>query len=315
MKFQNTSRLLSFLFHSLIVLGFGALGVYFAFFVVPQYFSSHYSDWTETLVTAPYFLYLEFAVLGLAFFGISIYGAIQGYFALARPRDDEPVVKSLTAFIVEGWILSIAFLLHGVLLFDLLANGENFAFTVIMALIFAIIFLIATNIPMVKLYEGRDQTLLLRAILLGFGLVTALIALLSFSSLAAMLAETSFAKKAALSQFLGTLIVQNAVASGLSFGAAFLLKGGKKKTAGYLASGAVFALAAGLIVFGSLDMLYYDKSVHMNLVNAHIADPAQNGFGYGFPIMAIVIGAVLLVATAYLIWYSSVEHKKPVHRA
>ena len=40
MKYSNTARVLSFLFHLILVLAFGVLGVYFGFFVVPFHFDS-----------------------------------------------------------------------------------------------------------------------------------------------------------------------------------------------------------------------------------------------------------------------------------
>jgi len=308
------------LFHVLIVLAFGALGMYFGCFVAPQYFSHFFADWTEYLFQAAYFLYLELAVIGFTFFVISIYGAIEAYKSLANPHDDAPVVNSLSAFVAEGWILSIGLLLQGVLLFDVVSNdnSSNMAFTVVVSLVFAIILLIATNIPMVKLYDGRDQNQLLVHLLRGVGVFAVAMAVETGLSLILTLLET-YSGKAAVSYFLGIMVISNAIVAVLSFLAAKKIKDGNAKIAGYLASGMTFAYAAGFIVYGALDMVYYESTVHFNHTGAGFNDQASNvsNFGYGFPIMCIVIGAVLLAASAYLIWYSAADHHKPAapHKA
>ncbi len=309
MKYQNTSRTLSFLFHAIITMAFGALGLYFGAFVVPQFFTAGYMTWRDSLFDAPYFLYLEFAVIGFTFMLLSGYGTYQAWLGLSRPNDDAPVVKSLTVFVTEGWIISLALLLHGILLFDVTANGTNMAFAVVISLIFAILMLIATNIPMVKLYDGKDQKQLLFFLLLGAAIFTGLMVLEVGVGLLLMLKETFSAKMPALYMLL-TMVLQNGIAFVFFLLSALLVKKGRTSLAGYLASGSAFALGAGLVVYGALDMVFYDKPVHFNLVDTPIHGAAQNGFGYGFPVMAIVVGTVVLAGACYLLWASSREGKK-----
>lgn len=308
MKYQGTSRTLSFLFHALIALLFGALALYFGIFVVPEFFTSGLMKWRESLFDAPYFLYLEFAVIGFTFMLLSGYGCYQGWLGLSKPNDDAPVIKSLTIFVVEGWILSLALLLHGVLLFDVTANGTNMAFAVIIAIIFAILMLIATNIPMVKLYDGKDQKQLLFFLLLGATIFTGFMVLEVGAGLLLMLPETFSAKMPSLYMLL-TMVCQNAVAFVCFLLSALSVKKGKLGATGYLAAGGTFGLALGLLVYGSLDMVFYDKPVHFNLLDSPIHGAAQNAFGYGFPVMCIVVGAVLLGAAIFLIWNASREKK------
>jgi len=308
MKYQSTSRILSFIFHALIFLSFGALGLYFGAFVVPQFFTAGFFEWRESLFDAPYFLYLEFAVIGFTFFLLSGYGVYQAWCSLSKPNDDATVVKSLTVFIVEGWIFSLALLLHGILLFDVTANGTNMAFAVVMALIFAILMLIATNIPMVKLYDGKDSKQLVSYLLIGASIFTGFMFLETALGLLLTIPETYSAKTPTIHLLL-TMAISNVLACALTGAAACFVKKGQNPLASLLASGASFALGAGLIVYGSLDMVYYDKPVHFNFVNTPIQDTAQNGFGYGFPVMAIVVGTALLAAAGYLIWNATKEKK------
>lgn len=310
MKYQSTSRVLSFLFHTIIFLAFGALGMYFGAFVVPQFFTSGVMEWRESLFDAPYFLYLEFAVIGFTYFVLSGYGAYQAWLGLSHPNDDAPVVKSLTVFIVEGWIISLALLLHGVLLFDVTANGTNMAFAVVMALIFAILMLIATNIPMVKLYDAKDQKQLIGFLLMGAVVFTGFMIIEVGLGLVLTINETYSAKMPTVYMLL-TLLCQNVIAFVLSLLAAIAIKKGKSSLAGYLTSGASFGLGAGLVIYGALDMVYYDKPVHFNLIGSPIQGfvTEQTKFGYGFPIMCIVVGAAMLAAACYLIWNASREKK------
>ncbi len=307
MKYQSTSRILSFIFHTLIFLAFGALGLYFGAFVVPQFCTAGYIEWRQSLFDAPYFLYLEFAVIGFTFFVLSGYGVYQAWCGLSKPNDDEPVVKSLTVFIVEGWIFSLALLLHGILLFDVTANGTNMAFAVVMALIFAILMLIATNIPMVKLYDGKDSKQLVSYLLVGASIFTGFMFLETALGLFLTIPQT-YAAKLPTVYLLLTIAIPNVLACALTGVAACFAKKGKNPLASSLTAGASFALGAGLIIYGALDMVYYDKPVHFNFVGTPFKNHPSN-FGYGFPVMAIVVGTALLAAAGYLIWNATKEKK------
>ena len=307
MKYANTSRTLSFLAHLLIVLAFGALGLYFGAFVVPEYFGTDPTYFTKSLFSGAYLLYLELAVVGLSFAVISGYGLFYSVKGLMNPRDDAPVVKALTTLIVEGWAAAIFFLLQAVLFFDLTGNNgadSNLVFVIVMSLLIAIIFLIATNIPMVKLYDGKDQKPLLHGFIGGAMVFTCAIALEAGLSLIVNAANTSVNvwKQSEINLLLLTITLSNLVAFVLLL--LSWLNNFKKgnKLPGFMAGGAVIAVGIGLIIYGVLTIVWRDNGIHLNYAleegKTYIFGGAH--WGYGFPIMNLVVGAVTSVLGGYI---------------
>ena len=265
MKYANTSRTLSFLAHLLIVLAFGALGLYFGAFVVPEYFGTDPKYFAEFLFDGAYLLYLELAVVGLSFAVISGYGLFHAVKGLMNPRDDEPVVKALTTLIVEV--------------------------------------LIATNIPMVKLYDGKDQKPLLRGFIGGAMVFTCAIALEAGLSLLVNATNSSLNvwKQSEINLLLLTVTLANLAAFVLLLLA--WLNNFKKgnKLPGFMAGGAVIAVGIGLIIYGVLTIVWRDNGIHLN----YALESGKNyvfgaKWGYGFPIMNLVVGAVTCALGGYI---------------
>ncbi len=300
MKYQSTSRTLCFLFHAIIIAAFGSLGMFFGVFVVPEYFTN-YSNYFVS-ISGDYFLFLELAVLGLSLMTLSIFGLVHAIKGIIKPSDDEPVVKSLTFFVAEGWVTAVFFILQGVLLFDVAAFGEskNFAFVIIMALIIAIMLLIATNIPMVRIYDGRDQTPLLSTLSLAAGIVTGFLGLDVISNLLLnwLQGENSFTGYHAVNLLLGLIAGVGVVIAVLEVLASLLIK--KKGAKGLLAGGflnstSVLVLGGGLLSYGLVDMLIdSQKSMYI-----HFNSKDLSWSGYGFDIMAIILGAAALLGSIY----------------
>ena len=307
MKYTNTSRTLSLLAHALIVLAFGALGLYFGAFVVPEYFGTDPTYFTKDLFSGAYLLYLELAVVGLSMATISGYGLFYAIKGLINPRDDEPVVKSLTTLIIEGWAAGLFFLLQAVLFFDLTGNNgpnSNLVFVIIMSLLIAIIFLIATNIPMVKLYDGKDQKPLLLGFIGAAMVFTCAIALEAGLSLIVNMANTSVNtwKQSEINCLLLTITLSNLAAFVLLLLAWLNKFKNGTKVPGFMAGGAVIAVAAGLIIYGILTIVWRDNGIHLNyaLEEGKTYIFGGKNWGYGFPIMNLVVGAVTGALGGYI---------------
>lgn len=298
MKYSNTSRSLSVLFHGLIAALMGSMGLYFGFFVVPQYFSKIKMSFTKYLFTAPYLLYLELAVIGLALFLISIYGLVQAILSITK-NSDEPLRKSFTTFIAEGWVVAIFFLLQGTLLFDLIKN-DSLAFVVIMSIIIAVIVLIGTNIPMVKLYDGKNSTPLLSTLSLAFATVFGCLAFLTLLSLIGGYSYDGgkFQSSVWILTELWVLFIVAAVAFGLLLATGLIVKKkGLTRVSNILAGGlsslAGVAIGTGLLAAGSLEIVWKDNPCH--LVATSVDTYAFTGYGFG--IMCLVIGALLTIGS------------------
>ena len=291
MKYANTSRTLSFLAHLLIVLAFGALGLYFGAFVVPEYFGTDPKYFAEFLFDGAYLLYLELAVVGLSFAVISGYGLFHAVKGLMNPRDDEPVVKALTTLIVEGWAAAIFFLLQAVLFFDLTgSNGadSNLVFVIIMSLLITIILLIKP---------------LLRGFIGGAMVFTAAIALEAGLSLLVNATNSSLNvwKQSEINLLLLTVTLANLAAFVLLLLAWLNNFKNGNKLPGFMAGGAVIAVGIGLIIYGVLTIVWRDNGIHLN----YALESGKNyifgaKWGYGFPIMNLVVGAVTCALGGYV---------------
>lgn len=312
-KYQNTSRVLVLSFQILIFLLFGAFGCYFGFFAVPFYLTSNPT--LNGIVSSGYGynLFLELAVIGLSEMTIAIYGIVQGIKGVREPRNDAPVRKGFTTFIVQGYLAAAFFFLNAFVFFDLV-KGTNLIFVIVMSVIITIVLMIATNIPMVRLYDNEDQKPLLVAMALGFGVASLWIAIMCGMTLAG---SFTVATEAGYTQMRLLLLVGVVggllIAALLGTASRFLIKGKKEnssKIAGYLSGG---ALGIGGIVFllnGILDIVWQDDLCHLNY-----ATRAFDSFSY--PVMSIVFGSLLLIGTIALSVLSSKDKntKSPNHAA
>lgn len=320
MKYTSTSRTLSLLAHAVIFLAFGFMGIWFGFFVVPQYLGANpdyfYHDSGLSFDTnGAFFLWFELAVIGLVFMVISLLGFIQALKSLKDIRNDEPAVRSFSALICEGWIAAIFFLLQGALLWDLTANG-NLVFLIVMALLIAIVLLIATNIPMVKIFDQRDQAPLLRDFIGSASLVALVMGVEATFGLIGALTWAN--QKTQIFDLLYIIIIASFVTAILAFFGWFIL--GKNKTAkglkvsSLLSSGAIATTGIGLLAYGILDIVYqYAPGSSSVPLAVHLYSKDLKAFDLGFGIMAIVIGSLLLIGAivvAYFANNNSIKTKK-----
>ncbi len=318
MKYTSTSRTLSLIAHALIFLAFGFMGIWFGFFVVPQYLGSTPAYWYTIDGTSlgfntngAFFLWFELAVIGLGFMVISAIGFYHALKSLKDVHDDEPAVRSFIALINEGWIAAVFFLLQASLLWDLTANG-NIAFVIIMAIIIAIILLIATNIPMVKIFDQRDQKPLLRAFIGSAAIILIITAI--EGALGLVGASTWANQKVQVSQLLIVIIASSFIAALFAF-FGWLVMGKNNtekgtKVATYLAAGALVFVAAGLMVYGIMDICYqYAPGSSTVVLNVHLYNKDLS-FDLGFGIMSIVLGSLSLIGSLVLAYFANHEAPK-----
>lgn len=313
-KYQNTSRVLVLGFQVLIFLLFGAFGCYYGFFAVPAYLTSNPTINGIVSSGYAYNLFLELGVIGLTEMTIAIYGIAQGLKGIREPNNDTPVRNGFTAFIVQGYLAAVFFFLNAFVFFDLV-KGTNLIFVIVMALILTIVLMIATNIPMVRLYDNEDQKPLLAGMTFGFGIAGAWVAILSALTLVCSFTVDSQAFYSQMRILLIIGVVGGlAIALLLGFAGRLLLKGKKEnasEVAGYLSSGALGVSGIVFLAMGILDIVWKDNLCHFNSASKSF------DYGYPFPIMAIILGALLLVgATAFLVLsYKGTNAKATNHKA
>ncbi len=309
-KYQSTSRVLVLIFQILIFAAFGAFGCYFGFFAVPSYLTANPT--LDGIVSADYAynLFLELAVIGLSEMTIAIYGIVQGVKGILEPRNDKPVVKGFTTFIVEGYVAAAFFLFNAILFFDLI-KGTNLAFVIIMSLILTIALMIATNIPMVRLYDNVDQKPLLASMARGFGVVGAWIFVLTFMTIIGSYTFiTAHAAKIRtflyLASFSGLAI---ALLLGYAGHLLWVPKNEKSpKIAGYLSSGSIGVAGILFLVNGILDLVWRDYKCHLNFSGL------KAGADYAYPVMSIIIGSIFILGAVAFAILNSKESTKSVRK-
>lgn len=314
MKYSSTARILSTVFHGLIFAAFGCLGFYFGFFTTPWYWTSGVLALFQDGYIGAYNLYLELAILGLALMTVSLYGMIQGIRSLMKPNDDAPVIKSFVAFIGDGYITAIFFLLQGILLFDLVANN-NVAFVIVMGILIAIVLLIATNIPMVKLFDGKDSTQLLGGLSLSAAVCFAWAAIVVFLSYINNAQSTENGAFLINVQLLIGFILSAIIAALLGVSGGIILKKGSadKKSmllANGLTSGAVLMVSGLLFALSIIEVVYHDSNYlcHLQWANFKAAN-------YGYGVMGLILASVALIAAIYFFVVSFVGDKKAAVKA
>jgi multisubunit Na+/H+ antiporter MnhF subunit len=320
MKYSNTARVLSFLFHLILVLAFGVLGVYFGFFVVPFLFAEGIRDnFINNAIRgfAPT-LDIELAVVGLSIFIISLYGLIQAGKGLANPKDDKVMVKSFTAFIGDGYIASAFFAACAFLYFDPIANGK-LAFAIVMCVLLMIILLIATNIPMYRLFEGKETTEQLVGLSLTAAIGLGLVAIMNFAALICCMIvtkNTTMTYGDNISIQLAVAAVTNLIACGfmIASGAVIGKKGSADKKAvalgGYFSSGAFFFVGGALLSAGTMDLVWHADKYLLHLDSA---DRTFTGWGYG--VMNVVIGGLAIIGAVVFAIVTYNESKKTAVKA
>jgi hypothetical protein len=315
MKYGNTSRTLSLVFHLLILLAFGVMGFYYGIFVTPFALTRSQIAFTNSVVW-PFNFSLQLAVLGLSMFVISIYGFIQALKAIMNPSDDKPVVKAFTTFIIEGYIAAIFCLANACIYFDLLSfnNKDNITFIIIISLILAIGLLIATNIPMYKLFDGQDPTALNAGFNFGAAVVAGVMALELVASLGAGYFDDPHQTGAELrfGLLLGGALVNLAVLALTLVAGLKVRKAGAadKKVAtlaGSLDSGAIFLVGALILSLGIVDFYFRDESNYSHFEGVNFGKTAT---GTAYAICSIVFGAIIIAGSIFFLVTTLNPNKK-----
>ncbi len=319
MKYTSTSRTLSLIAHALIFLAFGFMGIWFGFFVVPQYLGGNPDHWYNESglsfhTNGAFFLWFELAVVGLAFMIISAIGFYHAMKSLQDIRNDEPAVRSFIALINEGWIAAVFFLLQASLLWDLTANG-NIAFVIIMAIIIAIILLIATNIPMVKIFDQRDQKPLLRSFI---GSAAIVLIVCAVEAALALVGSSTWANQRVQVSYLLIVIIASSFIAALFAFFGWLVMGKNKEEKGarvatYLAAASLAFVGIGLIVYGIMDICYqFPPNASKGDFPVHLYNTVEklSNFDLGFGIMSIVIGSLSLIGSLVLAYFANHETPK-----
>ena len=294
MKYTNTSKVLSLIGHALLFCAFGALGILYGCFVVPFYFNDAASGVDTSIIQLPslgFAAVIQLAVVGFSIATIAGYGIYHAIKSILKGTDEE-AVKSFSCLISIGYLAAIYIFSLACMFFDLFSNG-NYAFFIIMAILITVILMIATNIPMVKIFERRDAKPLYGILAASAGAVGFYVFLFAMLGLVGSL---SYGQPYNGGSIINTHLVVLAItwiliAALCALGAFGAFKPEHKlaKGSGLFLTGAGI-LVGGYILFQGIFSLVTSDKDHVSFLNEK-RQFINNNFG----IMSIVVGSIVLI--------------------
>ena len=167
-SFRNysTAKYVNLAIYLVLFAGFAALAIYFGFLVSPYLWVGSAPIDLPEISTA---LSVMLGALGLAGAFISVYGLVNSVLAIVKNNDDH-VIKSFAGYIAIGYVVCVSLLLNAVWLYRLTSTNIGYseiAFVIVVYVIALIIALIATNVPLVKLFGEDERTNRTMKVLVG----------------------------------------------------------------------------------------------------------------------------------------------------
>lgn len=309
MRNYEVMRPINVVIFLVLLCGFGALGIYYGGLVAP--FILLGKGAVVNLPTTSYALNLMLGAIGFAGFAISLYGFIVSLISIVK-RNDDYTVKAFASYIALGCVACVAFFLNAAWVYRLTTtnNGYNeFGYIITLYVIALIVLLIATNVPLVKLFGEEKtanktmKTIVGAAFAVNFGLCLP-VALTYFSVLGKVFNQSSV-----ITMKLGVYSLLTLVATLVSL-AAFIAfekadKQGKEGKAGFYLFGLSTLVDAGaLITCGVFSTLY--SKIKVNFMSANL----EFAYSTEFAVMSYILGILLVLACVGVVIYSIVPHKK-----
>lgn len=297
MRYTNTSKTLCLVFHTLIFLAFGALGIYFGAFVVPGFFSGNgtYAEFSDelALISSAYVFYLELAVIGISVAAVAVKGVIDAVKSIQGGGDAE-VVNSFAAFIAEGWLAAIFFILNGALFFGMVSGEANVWFTIAMCAIIAIGLLIAVNIPTVKLFDGKDSNPLINSLsVAGVAAGAPLFLLPILSAIFLLPANVQAMNVGKVNIQLFAIALIGAAILAASIVSLLTSKKGLGKASTLAVCAASIVTGADMITLAILNFTWKDEKVFI-IANKFVGKLADLKWGTAYSVMLIVLGVAIV---------------------
>lgn len=310
MKYSSTVRLINLVIFALLGVGFGYLGVYFGLLVSP-------SLWLQNLpfgMKVPDMslaLTIMLGALGIAGLLLSLLGFIKSILSLVR-KDDEVVRQCFGCYIGIGYLVAVFFLLNAVWLYRLVTSNLGFddlGFAIVVYVILMIVALIASSIPLVKMFgegEGTNRVMSILSstliaadlgIAIPFGLAWIVVLgnkeIISHANIMA----TKFGIYALL-PIIACLIGVIAL-----FGYRRAQKANQyRKLNGILFETALCVNGASIIVAGVLNYIYRDGPYA--LMAAHVKSELASNIANEFSIVSYIVGGVIVVLALVLVYFT-----------
>ena len=302
MKYSSTSRLVNAIVFPILFLAFGALGVYFSFFVSPTYLSP-LGEAQKFAASNAYNFSLNFGMLGMAVMALACYGVVLAIKALSD-KNDAAVEKTFFVYFAIAYVLAAWFALNALVFYRLIGK-DQYVFWIVMFVIFLIAMLIAGNVPLMKVLDGKESNEILIIIVeaagaLAFGYIcnsipTYMVATINAANGSGYYAN--FTNQLLTYSIFGVLALVIAVLSVIN------IKKGKKL--GEILAGAAFIPFGGMFLSTAIFEIVYRNENKFSL-------QTKNGAfgGWDYVVMSMIVALALLVIGGLFLSSALLPEKK-----
>ena len=307
MKYSSTVRTINVVLFALLTAGFGFLGIWFGFLVVPfQWRGGSGSPLASSFPSTSFGLAATLGVLGLTGAIVSLRGLIASLLSLSR-NDDEIVLRGFGAYIGVGLVATMFFFTNALWLYRLTTTNfkyDDVGFVIAVYAIAGILFLFGTLIPLSKIFGDHDRyNEIMRILSFTFGAATLSVAVVFFGAylpIAANKATTTNSDQLMLELGLGALIPFLAF---VCFALALIGYRRADKTntiskkSGFLFEGGLFLTGSAIISAGILENIFQYKELRISLMAAEVV--AKNPNYLDFSVMSYIVGGLIVLASCY----------------
>lgn len=162
MKYSPSTRFINIIINVLLLVGFGFLGIWFAFFVTPNLLTSSQPMPGVKLPEMGVGLSALLASLGIAGTIVALCGTIFELGAFFKGNNDDLVRKTFSCYIALGYVISTFFFLNAILFYRLTSTNFDesldLAFVIAVYAVLTILAMIATNVPLLHMYGEGEHT-------------------------------------------------------------------------------------------------------------------------------------------------------------
>lgn len=308
MKYSSTVRLINTILFALLGVGFGFLGVYFGILVAPYLWLGRL-PFSMSVPNISLGLAVLLGALGIAGLIVSLFGFVKSILSLVR-KDDEIVRDCFGCYIGIGYIAAVFFLLNAVWLYRVFTSNIGFddiGFAIVIYVILMILALIASSIPLVKMFGEGEGTNRVMAIITRALVAIDLGIFLPFGiGYIAVKTAEPFSHQPTMAIKFGIYALIPLVAAIVGclayFGYRKAQKAGKYiKRNGLIFESALCVNGAAIIVAGILNYIYRDQPTS---IMAPAVQSQWSTYMNEFSVCSYIVGGAIVLLSLILIYFT-----------
>lgn len=322
MKYSPSTRFINIIINVLLLVGFGFLGIWFAFFVTPNLLTSSQPMPGVKLPEMGVGLSALLASLGIAGTIVALCGTIFSFGAFFKGNNDDLVRKTFSCYIALGYVISTFFFLNAILFYRLTSTNFDesldLAFVIAVYAVLTILAMIATNVPLLHMYgEGEHTNQIMKtvtggvlAIDLAVALVFGTLYLANLGNRGSFANSNAVLSKAGIFALLPLVAALVGVATMVGYSMAEK-KNAVRKSNAYLFAGLLGANGLSLIGATLVEHLEVENKM-LNISFMAKAYGARFNESMEFFTMGYITGGLVLLVAILVAYYTVFPPKKAI---